>query len=138
MRRDWDPEELIACWTLVEHDWELVGKKTGATRLGFALLLKFFELEARFPRHAGELPKAAVAYLAEQVKVEPPRTLTARWGEATGCPGAIGRYGGKSTDGHIWSCPREGLPAASLGAPSHSRYAVLAATLVGGAAALEM
>jgi len=79
MRRDWEPEDLIACWTLVEHDWELVGNKTGATRLGFALLLKFFELEARFPRHAGELPKAAVAYLAEQVKVEPHRFAEYDW-----------------------------------------------------------
>lgn len=69
MRRDWEPEDLIACWTLVEDDWKLVANKAGATRLGFALLLKFFELEARFPRHLGELPTAAVEYVAEQVKV---------------------------------------------------------------------
>lgn len=50
LRREWSPEELIACWTLVDNDWELLGNKTGATRLGFGLLLKFFELEARFPR----------------------------------------------------------------------------------------
>ena len=43
VRRDWQPEELIASWTLVDRDWELVANKTGATRLGFALLLKFFE-----------------------------------------------------------------------------------------------
>ena len=48
-----DPEDLIASWTLVEDDWRLVGNKTGPTRLGFALLLKFFEVEGRFPRHAG-------------------------------------------------------------------------------------
>ncbi len=23
MRRDWEPEELIACWTLVDDDWRL-------------------------------------------------------------------------------------------------------------------
>ncbi|GAA3466566.1 hypothetical protein [Nonomuraea roseola] len=43
-----------------DGDWELVGNKTGATRLGFGLLLKFFEKEGRFPRHAGEVPRAAV------------------------------------------------------------------------------
>ena len=64
MHRDWELEELIACWTLVEDDWRLVGNKTGATRLGFALLLKFFELEARLPRGPGEVPPAAVRYLA--------------------------------------------------------------------------
>lgn len=71
VRREWEPEELIAAWTLLDGDWELVGNKTGATRLGFGLMLKFFEQEGRFPRHVGELPKAAVDYVAGQVKVEP-------------------------------------------------------------------
>lgn len=48
VRRDWQPEELIASWTLVDRDWELVANKTGATRLGFALLLKFFERNLAF------------------------------------------------------------------------------------------
>jgi hypothetical protein len=34
-------------------------------------LLKFFEIEARFPRAADELPPVAVAYVAEQVAVDP-------------------------------------------------------------------
>ncbi len=52
-------EDLIECWTLDEADLGLIANKSGATRLGFALALKFFEQEARFPRHAGELPPAA-------------------------------------------------------------------------------
>ena len=71
MRREWEPEDLIAAWTLLDSDWDLIKNKAGATRLGFCLLLKFFEQEARFPRHAGELPKAAVDYVAGQVKVDP-------------------------------------------------------------------
>jgi hypothetical protein len=66
VRQDWEPEDLLASWTLIEADWELVANKADATRLGFALLLKFFELEARFPRDRGELPIAAVAFVAEQ------------------------------------------------------------------------
>src|SRR4051794_29819965 len=69
MCREWSPEELIESWTLVGQDWTLVGNKTGSTRLGFALLLKFFEIEARFPRGAEEFPDAAVGYVAEQVNV---------------------------------------------------------------------
>ena len=61
----------MGAWTLVADDWRLVGNKTGPTRLGFVLLLKFFELEGRFPRHGGELPPAAVAYVASQVRVDP-------------------------------------------------------------------
>ena len=76
MRRGWEPEDLIASWTLLDDDWRLVGNKTAGTRLGFALILKFFAIEARFPRHAGEVPKAAVDYVAGQVKVDP-----ALWGE---------------------------------------------------------
>ena len=71
MRREWEPKDLIACWTLMDGDRTLVGNKRGPTRLGFALMLKFFELEARFPHHAGEIPPGAVDYLASQVKVEP-------------------------------------------------------------------
>jgi hypothetical protein len=50
VRREWELKDLIECWTLDEAEFELLANKTGATRLGFALLLKFFELEARFPR----------------------------------------------------------------------------------------
>jgi hypothetical protein len=72
VRREWEPEDLVAPWTLVEQDErDLVAYKRGATRLGFALMLKFFELEARFPRHASEFPPAAIAYVARQVNVDP-------------------------------------------------------------------
>jgi hypothetical protein len=71
VRREWEPKDLIACWTLMDGDRTLVGNKRGPTRLGFALMLKFFELEVRFPHHAGESPPGAVDYLVSQVKVEP-------------------------------------------------------------------
>ncbi len=70
VRREWEPEELIGSWTLVEPDWKLVANKSGATRLGFSALLKFFEIEGRFPEYAAEVPERAVVYLAEQVKVD--------------------------------------------------------------------
>lgn len=76
MRRDWEPEELIDFWTLVDDDWTLVANKSGPTRLGFAALLKFFELEGRFPRHGGEVPKPALGYLASQLKVQAVRSPT--------------------------------------------------------------
>jgi hypothetical protein len=47
-----------------------LANKTGPTRLGFALLKKFFELEARFPRGPEEVPPGAVAYVAGQVSVD--------------------------------------------------------------------
>jgi hypothetical protein len=64
MRHNWEPEDLVASWTLLDADRELVANKAGATRLGFALLLS--SSSARFPRDR-ELPATAVAFMAEQV-----------------------------------------------------------------------
>ncbi|MEV6171598.1 DUF4158 domain-containing protein [Streptomyces sp. NPDC051954] len=69
MRQEWSPEELLANWTLVDGDWDLVADKSGTTRLGFSHLLKFFELEGRFPDVLEAVPPAAVEYVAELVKV---------------------------------------------------------------------
>ncbi|MFF2901793.1 DUF4158 domain-containing protein [Streptomyces sp. NPDC057966] len=69
VRQEWSPEELLANWTLVDGDWDLVANKSGTTRLGFSLLLKFFELESRFPDVLEEVPSAAVEYVADLVKV---------------------------------------------------------------------
>lgn len=33
MRREWEPEELIACWTLLDSDRARLGNKAGATLL---------------------------------------------------------------------------------------------------------
>ncbi|MGW4824867.1 DUF4158 domain-containing protein [Streptomyces sp. NPDC004227] len=69
MRREWSPEDVVACWTPVGGDWDLVANKSGPTRLGFVLMLKFFELEGRFPRFVEEFPPTAVDYVAAVVKV---------------------------------------------------------------------
>ena len=71
VRRDWEPEDLIASWTLLGPDWGLVANKAGSTRIGFVALLKYFEIEGRFPQYAAEVPEAAIRYLAEQVRVDP-------------------------------------------------------------------
>ncbi len=83
MHREWEPEDLVAAWTLVDDDWALVANKTGHSRLGFTLLLKFFEAEARFPRHVGELPPAAVDYVAAQVKVGADQLAKYAWSGRT-------------------------------------------------------
>ncbi|MGW1758352.1 Tn3 family transposase [Streptomyces mirabilis] len=69
MRQEWSPEDVVACWTLVDGDWDLVANKTGPTRLGFCLMLKFFEMEGRFPEFIEEFPQPAVEYVAGLVKV---------------------------------------------------------------------
>lgn len=71
MTREWQADELLAQWTLLPGDWPLVGNKHGPTRLGFAVLLKFFQSEGRFPRHPHEVPPSVVEYVAQQVGIAP-------------------------------------------------------------------
>lgn len=70
MRREWELDDLVASWTLVDADLELLASKHGATRLSFGLMVKFFEIEGRFPRHAGEVPPAAVDYVGRQLGLD--------------------------------------------------------------------
>ncbi|MGQ0838087.1 DUF4158 domain-containing protein [Actinokineospora sp.] len=79
MRAEWEPDELIGSWTLVEGDWKLIRNKSGATRLGFALLLKFYELEGRFPDGPQAVPLVAVDYVASLVKVDAGEFAKYRW-----------------------------------------------------------
>ncbi|WP_315915803.1 DUF4158 domain-containing protein [Arthrobacter sp. lap29] len=71
--------ELLDSWTLVDDDVALMAKKSGATRAGFAVLLKFFQHHARFPIGPSELPLGALDYIAAQTSV-PDIELGPYWG----------------------------------------------------------
>ena len=79
MKHNWSTEELAAQWSLLPSEREFLGNKTGATRLGFAALLQFFQAEGRFPRQAQEVPEGVVAYISRQVGVEPAEWLHYAW-----------------------------------------------------------
>lgn len=79
MKRLWETDELVEHWTLMPPEVELLANKTGATRLGFAVLLKFFQLEAHFPQHAAEIPQSVIDYLAKQIKVAPEQFRHYEW-----------------------------------------------------------
>ncbi|MGW0390621.1 DUF4158 domain-containing protein [Streptomyces sp. NPDC003042] len=64
-----DLDELVEHWTLLKDEQGLVSGKRGATRLGFAVLLKFYTQYGRFPRGRAELPGEAVEFVARQVQV---------------------------------------------------------------------
>ncbi len=64
-----DLDELVEHWTLLKDEQVLVSGKRGATRLGFAVLLKFYTQYGRFPRNRTELPGEAVEFVARQVQI---------------------------------------------------------------------
>jgi TnpA family transposase len=69
MKRYWELEELIEHFTLMPNELSQLSNKTGATRLGFAVLFKFFQYEARFPNHRNEIPKEVILYISKQLNL---------------------------------------------------------------------
>ena len=57
LKPHWETEELVENWTLLPNELELVNNKVGANQIGFAVLLKYFELMARFPDDSAEIRK---------------------------------------------------------------------------------
>ena len=51
MRQNLTPQELAEHFTLLPAEQELLANKTGANRLGFVVLLKYFQWEGCFPEH---------------------------------------------------------------------------------------
>jgi hypothetical protein len=70
MKRVWHPEELVEHWTILPGERPLIEHKHGATRLGFAVLFKFFQYAGAFPRAPQDVP------LTVRLTVEDLRALT--------------------------------------------------------------
>jgi hypothetical protein len=62
-------DELVEHWTILDEERDLIAGKRDATRLGFAILLKFYTQHGRFPRGRSELSDDVVEHVAKQVHV---------------------------------------------------------------------
>ena len=69
MRQYWEAEEITEHWSLLPDEMLLLRNKSGNTRLGFAVGLKFFQMYGRFPRYTDNIPKSIVTYIAKQVDI---------------------------------------------------------------------
>jgi hypothetical protein len=66
VKRNWNEEELIEHFTLLPDELYLaMGNKIEGNRLGFAVLLKYFQQEARFPYKKQDIPKVVMEYIAK-------------------------------------------------------------------------
>ncbi|MDJ0704327.1 MAG: DUF4158 domain-containing protein, partial [Leptolyngbyaceae cyanobacterium MO_188.B28] len=83
MKRQWSAEELIEHFILLPEEQELlptaIANSTSHNRLGFAVLLKFFQMEARFPQHVGEIPHAVVTFIAQQLQLSAEDLARYQW-----------------------------------------------------------
>lgn len=69
MKQNWDEQELIKCWNLTDLEKQLLQQRTKQNRLGFSILLKFFQIEGRFPAFHKEVPKIATEFLADLLSI---------------------------------------------------------------------
>ena len=70
MKKNWNEEELLANFMLMPNELHLsMGNKTETNRLGFAVLLKYFQQKARFPSQKQDIPKVVIEYIAKQLDV---------------------------------------------------------------------
>ncbi|MDQ3396758.1 MAG: Tn3 family transposase [Deinococcota bacterium] len=79
MKRNWHPDELAQHWTILLDERPLLDKKVGATKLLFAVLLKSFQRDGRFPRHAEDVPDSCISHLAHQLDMPPNAFLKVDW-----------------------------------------------------------
>ena len=83
MKRSWNIEELIEHFTLLPAERKLLANKTEPSRLGFAVLLKCFLYEGRFPQYKGDIASPVVTYVAQQIDVAPERFQEYYWNGRT-------------------------------------------------------
>ncbi len=69
LKKNWETEELIENWTLIPRELELTTNKIGGNKIGFALLLKYFQLMARFPDVSENIPDVIISYIANQLNL---------------------------------------------------------------------
>jgi TnpA family transposase len=69
LKQQWTREELIEHFSLLQPERQLIEAKKFETRLGFAVLFKYFQHEARFPDAPEDIPLSVVKFLAKHLRV---------------------------------------------------------------------
>ncbi|MEN8237486.1 MAG: DUF4158 domain-containing protein [Pseudomonadota bacterium] len=67
MKQNWNRSELRECWTLNTQEMKMVQAKSGKTRLGFAVLLKYFLYAKKFPEAEELIALSVLKFLACQL-----------------------------------------------------------------------
>jgi TnpA family transposase len=71
MKQQWNDLELAEYWRLSPDEWGFLPNRATHSQLGFAILLKFFLMEGRFPASRKEVPSPAADYVAAQLGISP-------------------------------------------------------------------
>lgn len=84
MKRVWQTDELLEHWGISPEERDMaLTDKTDAVAIGFALLLKWFQYEGRFPAYRIEVPAVVLAHLARQLNIPVEHFATYEWNGRT-------------------------------------------------------
>ncbi|WP_026808952.1 Tn3 family transposase [Arenibacter latericius] len=67
MKRNWTADEILEYFTILEKEMVLVSGFKNTGKLGFLVILKFFQIEAKFPVSKEEIPYALIQFIAKQL-----------------------------------------------------------------------
>ena len=70
MKQRWSAEELQDFWLLCNEERALLHGRTASNRIGFALMLKFFQVAGYFPKSHTEIPQQALAYVCSTLDTD--------------------------------------------------------------------
>lgn len=71
MKMTWTAEELVQHFTLQSDEREFLGSNAPHNQLGKAVLLKYFQYDARFPTAPDDVPRPIIEFLAQQLYLAP-------------------------------------------------------------------
>lgn len=70
MKQNWTITELKEFWILSDQERKLALLKSRQSRLGFAFMLKYFQINARFPRKEEIISLKVIDFLAKQLELD--------------------------------------------------------------------
>ncbi len=79
MKKYWSDSELSDSWSLSADEYDFVKSQSSQNRLSIAALLKYLQIEGKFPKHLPSLPTVAVEYLAQQLNIHPLSISKYKW-----------------------------------------------------------
>ncbi len=69
MKKEWTIDEEIEAFILSDREMAFVTTKYRATRIGFAVMLKYFQLEHQFPVEKKDVPPDMPSFIAKQLQL---------------------------------------------------------------------
>ncbi|KMT63342.1 Tn3 family transposase [Listeria newyorkensis] len=76
MKKEWTIDEEIEAFILSDREMAFVTTKYRATRIGFAVMLKYFQLEHQFPVEKNDVPPDMPAFIAKQLQLSSDAYIT--------------------------------------------------------------